>query len=164
MKLFIALSLALSFFSAGAQNLSIQLLASSGRQDSGKDIQLEWTLGDLVTTTAYHDEGMITQGFLQPEKIRLIKTDLSAENKDIHVSVFPNPASSYIYITHAGGNDNLTYQIQDEAGRPTGRSCALDASGKTLIYLGNYTQGIYFLRVFDIYGNLIATQKLAKLD
>ena len=80
-----------------AQNLSLHVLSAQGGSDKNDHIFLDWSIGESITTTAFGEYNILTQGFQQSFKENAIIGDSykvnSVEISGLYVS--PNPASSF---------------------------------------------------------------------
>jgi hypothetical protein len=99
-------------------SFSQQVIATAGSSGSGTGIQLSWTIGEPVTSTAQSTEFILTQGFHQGQP------DVQMETQSISLSVGWNIISSQVIP----GNKNLIdvfqpliaagslIKVQDESG------------------------------------------------
>lgn len=89
-KLFAIISLA--FTSACfAQQSSPEVVNSTGNSITNGTLVLEYSLGEIVTTTLISETNVLTQGFLQEEDIitGIFSSDISS---NIEVATYPNPS------------------------------------------------------------------------
>ena len=79
-----------------AQQLSPELVCSSGESFNNTSYQLDWSLGECVITT--HSEGtyVITQGFHQGSYEITAIYDLPYAG--VNIKVYPNPTTDFITI------------------------------------------------------------------
>ncbi len=125
-------ALALSF-SASAQNgLSASVLASSGSSSHSGKVHLDWTLGEVAVATLSTPSGFLTEGFHQPEILRV--EAVLPNRSDVPVSeaitVAPNPVSTL-----------LTIQIPETWSRSASAVSLFDATGQ-LVQSGQITPGV----------------------
>jgi hypothetical protein len=87
---------AFSSLAVQAQSLSPEVHSSAGNSFSNSSGQLDWTLGETVTSTLNAPGTTATQGFHQPD---LSITTMLAENESIVVSLYPNPVVSSLQVS-----------------------------------------------------------------
>ncbi|MCB0605942.1 MAG: hypothetical protein KDC25_13820, partial [Saprospiraceae bacterium] len=68
-----------------AQNFNQQVFSSNGGNNKDNSVNLDWSIGQVINTTVVYKDGILTQGFLQPELI-----DVSREGSDNSVISFMN--------------------------------------------------------------------------
>ena len=85
---------------AFAQSLSPTVIAPAGSSENGKNLTLNWTLGEPAIQTLETSNELLTEGFHQP--LLIIKEVLEASqlllSGQINVSVGPNPTASILHI------------------------------------------------------------------
>lgn len=74
-----------------------EVVASAGENLQSNNIQLNFTLGQLVNTTANSSTAIVTQGFHQVFS-EIVET-LATPDQLIDINVFPNPASNKLTIS-----------------------------------------------------------------
>ena len=77
------------------QNLTPELLSSSGGLHSGQNASLSWTLGEINIKTIKSDNTILTQGFQQTHLYTVFTFN---PEKIISATVYPNPARDIINI------------------------------------------------------------------
>ena len=144
---------------AFSQQVTPQVVASSGDYFVGSSSTLSWTLGEIAIDTYNGTSSTLTQGFQQPQ---LSFSEIENYAPEISMSVFPNPTSAEINLEIKENSEILTLQI-------------LDASGKLIFtdsYSGNsikkidfssYADGLYLLQVSSPENGLLKTFKIQKL-
>ena len=93
--------------------------------------------------------------------ISTVSNTVDLQNSDVAISVYPNPASSYISIENADLSANYTGRLIDVMGREITRFVVNGASLET-IDLTNVAQGVYFVELRDatnIYQQQVIVQK-----
>ena len=105
MKKLILSSLCLAgVFTASAQSIERQVVASSGDYFTTGTISVSFTVGEMAAVTSFLTSTMhLTQGFQQPEAVFTgIKTN-TVENSVF--AVYPNPATELVTIRFEGLTD-----------------------------------------------------------
>ena len=85
--------LLISFWSYG-QNISPEVISSSGGREVGTNMLIDWVLGESATTTITGGNNSITQGFQQPYYI--ITRIENVASIELDVNIFPNPTTKFI--------------------------------------------------------------------
>lgn len=142
-RLIILLFIDLLSFKVGAQNLNHEILSSSGETFKGTFIQIDWTLGELATSTIQSNL-QITQGFHQPHYLITNVSDIPDYIGNI--TVYPNPSSHLIYIKqNFKKNIFIKVLLTDLTGNVI---WSKDNSGSEIIQIENIsflTSGTYYL-------------------
>jgi len=158
MKKQICLLLFCGSASSFSQQLTPQVVASSGDYFVGASSTLSWTLGEIAIDTYVGTSNQLTQGFQQPEINFLEIEDLDSE---ISMSVYPNPTSAEFNFEVKDNSEILTIQILDASGKLI---YADTYSGNSIkkIDLTNYADGLYLLQVSSPEKGLLKTLKIQK--
>ncbi len=80
---------------SGAQSLSPQIISTSGTSFTNSSAQLDWTLGEPVTSTLSNSNNLLTQGFHQPNLLTSSIDDVPA---DYSITIFPNPTVDFLQL------------------------------------------------------------------
>jgi hypothetical protein len=77
-----------------------EIVTTSGGSMSNNAVQINWTIGEIITETISNSNNTLTSGFNQPvlEIISSIKTI----HENIKLSIYPNPSKQYINIKYEG--------------------------------------------------------------
>ena len=125
--------------SISAQVLSPQVIASAGNSFSSASARMEYTIGEVVTSTLSGASNTLTQGFQQPEiKILAVEnyTDLYTFN------LYPNPTEQFVTI-ESSKEDEMQVHIYDGNGK------AIQVSGifskKVTMNIELLAAGAYFM-------------------
>ncbi|HRG54284.1 MAG TPA: PKD domain-containing protein [Bacteroidia bacterium] len=93
-----------------------------------------------------------------------VYTPLPVQNltqDDFKVTIYPNPFTSQTNILFTEEQKNITIKIMDVVGKEIK---VIDFTGKELLLeKGNMKQGVYFIRIIDTKGNVIAQKKMILL-
>jgi hypothetical protein len=98
-----------------AQEISQEIISTSGDYSDGSSGQLSWTLGDLAVETYSSGDAKLTQGFQQP--IYEVMTTFKNLEYDFAIQVYPVPSTDYITVEFDQIQDNLEvilYNLQGE--------------------------------------------------
>ena len=80
-----------------AQSLEQVVIGGAGYSSiTAANSTLSWTLGEVITTTASSGTATLTQGFHQPITINPLSSNYL--EKDLRLSVYPNPTTEHITI------------------------------------------------------------------
>ena len=147
-----------------SQSLTPQTVAVSGNYFSNGAYSLSWTVGDLATTSLSNNNFVLTQGF-QQSFITVTPVVEIYNKKNININLYPNPTKDFLHIDIDTKNqdlDKITIELIDLNGR------ILETFTSNLplnpINLEKYTQGFYFLRIFQDDKNILMnTYKVQKL-
>lgn len=103
----------LLYVGLSGQTVEKFVLSSAGTMSQNQDLQLDWSLGQVVSGTQESGPIQINHGFHQTYIVSNPVFHWTAE--DIHIQVFPNPASDFLTITH--DQSQLLLEIRDLQGR-----------------------------------------------
>jgi hypothetical protein len=158
-KISILFVISIISFSAISQNLSPELVSSSGTHFSNATYQLDWSLGECVTTTHSADNYVITQGFHQENYS--ISVGITDCNTSIDITVYPNPTTDFITINIT--SDNLknvsNLRLTDTNGKVLLQEKVNEI--ETFLNFSEYASGVYFLSIKNN-NQLITSYKIVK--
>jgi len=131
----LVVALALSLSATAQSRLSPSVLASSGNSSHIGKTHLDWTLGDVAVATVSTPSGFLTEGFHQPEILRVesVQPDLpgtKATSASEAITIAPNPVSTL-----------LTIQIPKTWSSTASTVILFDANGQQ-IQTGQITSGV----------------------
>jgi hypothetical protein len=144
---------------AGAQ-LSNQLLGAAGASFSGTSFSIDFSIGEVFTTSLSSGPVLLTQGFQQPYHINMVSLPPEQDynqlvlGNEINIAVFPNPFSSTITI-----RKNHSLHLECVLLDITGRKLKVFelADDTLLIDLSELSSGKYHLRFTDEQQNQFST-------
>ena len=152
-------------FIAFAGSISAQsVVSTAGGTSKGKQLSLEWTLGEMSVETVSTSKGLHTQGFHQPLLIRKIMPVVPVvdELPDYLFKVAPNPVvSSFVVTIDSKIKSAVQVQLADAFGRVI-YSFAPSQSKTFSLSLRNQPSGTYYLFLRDAKGNLLKTFSVIK--
>ncbi len=156
-RLFLTVGLGIALLSANAQTASPELVSSAGESFNNTSYQLDWSIGECITTTHTAGDYVLTQGFHQNSYVITAVEDLRS---DIYMSVYPNPTSDFISLkVESSKAEDLQYTITDFSGRVLQTSNFVGDIEQ--INFSNYAVGTYFISVTEN-NQLIKSFKIIK--
>lgn len=162
MKKIIFITLAfLSAWLIRGQSLERSVLGAAGRAESGANIQLEWTLGELAVSRFAHPNGSINEGFHQV--YLTIETEKPLMASDPRFQIYPNPVGAELWVKAIlQTNEKVRLRFID----PTGRQLLADRMGIGLVQeqlnLQDFPAGHYYLLVVNDKNEVLHTAKILK--
>ena len=175
MKHLLYLLLCLMLLSSGlnAQSISRSVISTAGESSQGKSITLDWTLGEMATSTLTHDAGLLTEGFQQPSiQVELIApAELpvpvhgeTAHFEALEINAYPNPVSYSLWVeTNSSLSENGILQLVDAQGSiHLQQELSLDQS-KSELDMATLASGSYYLIVRNEEGAILKTLKVTKI-
>ena len=153
-------ALAMASVCIGQVQLERSLLAANGRSAQAGNVQLDYSLGDLVVSTATAPGSILTQGFHQTTYDFSTSVGEATSND---LTVFPNPTRDHVTILWTGAVASAAMvELQDLLGqvlwtgrRALGAPFDLDLSG--------HAPGAYFIRVNPV-GGVPTVVRVQKVD
>lgn len=146
-----------------SQEISNQLLSTAGQVSQSKNIQLEWSLGEIATTFFYNGDGLYTQGFHQPVIKKRSYDDNTLSIKSANIEVWPNPTQNYLSIKVLNSTDkDLTFALFNTNGELLRNIEVEGKDAQFTLNLEKLLPGFYHLKIFNSEGILIDHQKVIK--
>jgi len=143
-----------------SQTLTPDVWTTSGDYFTSANNSLSWTIGECVIETYSSTNNILTQGFQQSNYS--ITSVQETGNGNYSVTVYPNPASSFINIS------------AESAGAQKSRVELLDMNGSVIhsevfqnnlqLNLSGYADSEYLIRIYDEKNNPVKTLKLQKIN
>ena len=157
----LAFFLTLVCFSWGySQSLSPEVTASAGDHFTGADVQLSWTLGELMIETYDNGTNQLTQGFHQTNLMITAVEDLA---ETIEIEVFPNPVADQLTIECSDNSEDLTFTVYDIMGKQLLSEEDFNKNGLiNTIDLTTFSAGTYLLHLSNAENKTIKTFKIIK--
>lgn len=103
----------LSFMSLSAQTLSPEVVATSGTSFVSSNAQIEFTVGELVTSSITSGSNGLTQGFHQPQ---IHFSSIENSGDAFTFSLYPNPTDQFVTVASTEEMD-LQVHIYDASGK-----------------------------------------------
>ena len=159
MKKIITMSAVLCFFmwTGHAQLLYPEVYSCFGGDIRTDAFQITWTGGEPLFETYVANETILTQGFNQT--VQVIEEITFIEELNLHLSVYPNPASDYLVIQlnqeYKNGLSVRLVNIQ-------GAGCGIFKfnSSTAVIDVSGLAPGMYYLQISDPDSNAMKTFKI----
>ena len=142
MKQYILILVAFVGFKATAQTLHPTVIATSGTSFNDGTNQLDWTMGETVTSTLTSGSDMLTQGFHQPD---LLITAIENPTETVMVNIFPNPTASTIQVQLQDITNATTIELYSNDGKLI--TSQKITSTATQIDMSSYAAGTYLLSI-----------------
>ena len=141
---------------ASGQTLSPEVFASAGTSMIGANGGLEFTIGEVVTTTLPSGGGSLTQGFQQPNII-LVGVE---EFIDVYtINLYPNPVQQFVTI-ETNSDEELQAKIYNAHGQ-----LVIDHkvfTQKAVLNLDGIADGPYFLHITRLSGEAVKNFSIIK--
>lgn len=96
-----------------AQSLTPQVIASSGTSFSTASARLEFTIGEVATSSLTAGGNTLTQGFHQPE-LRFASLENYAD--DFAFTLYPNPTEQFVTV-ESSKEDDMQIHLYDANGK-----------------------------------------------
>jgi len=162
-NLLLLLAFLLFFINLNAQQISNELLSNSGQSSKNEVMQLDWSLGQIASSTVVQNDLMLTQGFHQPYKITIIKEENTTSPLSDMIRIWPNPTQSNLVVDLKNLTDkNIYVSVMDISGNKINRISSDNNTERMNINLENLIPGVYIIQVFDTAGILLEQQKVVK--
>lgn len=144
-----------------AQDISPDVIATSGSAMKNSELQIEWTIGEILVQPIQNSALQITQGFHQPDFL-ISGTETLPEDIGV-IRAFPNPVGDHLEIK-VELNQLLPLQIQlfDSHGKLCWTSSSESISWFDSMPTSTLAGGQYFLH-FLIGNQFSQTLKIQKL-
>jgi hypothetical protein len=157
---FILIQFLLLSLTGYSQELSPQVIASSGDSYEANGIILSWTLGEPVTETFSAGNVTLTQGFHQGDiTVTSTRTD---EFTEMNINVYPNPAGEFVNIDVEGKpNEILTVELFSLSGEKVLIRKDFRTEKYQQLQLKDLPAGTYILKIIN--NEKVKTYKIVKM-
>jgi hypothetical protein len=149
-----------------AQSLDRFVIGTTGGFATNSAWQLEFTAGEVATTTLQSGNFVLNQGFQQTNPP--YNTKIEAEQIQVEYSLYPNPTTSMVYLELSLEKAaDIRIEILDIRGRKTPvPDCKLKAitSVREEFDLSQLATGMYLIRIYGTSGEISKTFRIEKLD
>ena len=143
--LLIILSICLQSFIADAQEISSQIIATSGQDNITSNISCSWTLGDIAIKEYHSNAIILSQGFQQSY---LLINNISESNKQINCDIYPNPTTDKLFVLIKDEQlKDISVALYSAMGLPVWTKTHI--TGSFEIDFLQYPTGNYFLSISD---------------
>jgi hypothetical protein len=120
-------------------------LSAAGGEATGGGGSASYTVGQLFYNTYSGPNGSVAEGVQQPYEISVITS--IEEIPGIISAVFPNPVTEFLILRTELDGMNISFRLFDFSGRLLDEKRITDH--ETMIYMGRYSPGTYFLIITD---------------
>lgn len=126
-------------------------------------MQLEWSLGEIITTTVVGNNELYTQGFHQPIVVKRTFDNKIDTKNSANIEVWPNPTQNYLSVNVMSSEDkDLTFALFDLNGQQLSNIQVEGKESKFTLNLEKILPGFYYLNIYNAEGILIDHQKVIK--
>lgn len=155
------LFLTLLCFTLFAQSTSPEIISTTGEVYNGTNIQLDWTIGELVIETIEHSNDKLTQGFHQPEYLITAVNELPPNLASVRI--YPNPTRDNLHIDmELEKNNEVQIQLVDMVGKVLWEKNVIGKSIKEEKEMDPLPSGIYIVKL--LIGNHSQNFKISKIN
>ena len=163
MKKLLLVFLLLAMIKGQSQEISPNLLTSSGDFFTQGNYSLSWSLGEIAIETFITNNAILTQGFqqtnLSTSSIRI------ADVEDESMQIYPNPASDQLFISiQSELHEDLSLEIIDLLGVKKVTQFIDKKISITEINTSNLETGTYIVIVWSEENKVKFTRLLHKID
>lgn len=121
---------------------SQQVVTTSGDFFATSDVQVSWTLGEIMTATFSDTDVQLTQG---EQQSLFIYASVNENDNLPDISVYPNPFINAFTIQSSG--EPHRYVIHSATGQEI--LSGTIQSSQDLVDLGEIASGIYYIRIYS---------------
>lgn len=146
----------LGTYTLEGQYVSPSLISSSGMQIKSDQIQLQWSLGEVLIAQTLDLNFQLSLGFHQ--NMSSSSTSTSSLKPELAYQLFPNPATAYLHI-EVQQFGMITYELQDVLGNLILYGSFMN---NTNINTTSLPKGTYFINLSDRHKQL-GTRKIIKM-
>jgi len=141
-------------------SIAPDVFASSGNCFVNSTASLSWTLGEPLSETDISSTNSLTQGFQQPVSIVVTNVTEPISNSG-NVTAYPNPFTSTIYLQNNDEGKTLQVELVSMEGKTVFTKTM--TTQQEQFDLSEFSNGIYFLKVYNADKQLIQTLKIDKV-
>ena len=121
-----------------SQKISPVLLSSSGGYNKTGNISMHWAIGEVAVSRYSNNSITLNEGFYQGQIYLTSSEDISLVN----IKIYPNPATSQLYINDPENQIRNIYLINLQ-----GRDLNIDFKNFYELNISDVPSGVYFLKV-----------------
>ena len=126
-----------------AQNTDRTVIAAGGNSITTTALQVNWTIGESMTTARTIEALHVTQGYQQSEVVAELTTT-TPEAVELQLDVYPNPATELLNVRWNDPQATLRFRLIDMKGQ-TVKSGASDGNSLMSIPVTDIAAGTYSL-------------------
>ncbi|HZV70834.1 MAG TPA: T9SS type A sorting domain-containing protein [Saprospiraceae bacterium] len=139
-----------------AQALSPEVVATAGTSFSSPTETLDFTIGEMMTSSFRDGSIILTQGFHQPE---ILFVSIEKPDPEISFSLFPNPTERMITIESAK-EEMLQVRIYDSVGKTVATTAFFRK--KITLDLQTLISGYYIMAISNASGKHLISYTFMK--
>ena len=128
-----------------AQSILPEVISSTGQSFNNGSSQLDFTMGEVTTSTFNDGSTILSQGFHQPN---LLITSIISTETNYTVAVFPNPTSEFLQLHFDKLNQILVIDLYSGEGKLL-QSQKVSTTITLELNMSTYASGTYLLSVKD---------------
>lgn len=151
----IPLIVLIAWKSMSGQSMERQVVATAGGYAQTPAGALHWTAGEMAISPRTAATTYWGEGFQQVWVAPALSADDPEGTPAISFTVFPNPATDFLYLT---ADQPLAAQLFDLSGRAV--SELIRVEGQAEFHLADLPAGLYLLRLLDENGRLAGAAKV----
>lgn len=121
-----------------------EVIGSSGTVGTNGTETIQYTVGEVVTSTISNGTNTSTQGFHQTQ---LEVTGVEDVAVEYDINVYPNPTTSFLQVDISDLSEDLNMQLYDAAGKIVSQQAYLQGQSSETIDFTVLERGTYYLRV-----------------
>ncbi len=144
MKYFIFLILLFYNTNLQSQQLTPEIITTSGDTYQTNNYQLDFTIGETVIDTYSDNDKFLTQGFHQTSVLLVSLIDL---NTNFDVSIFPNPTQKNITIQCKENQENIIVELISVDGKILQKGKIPQGTLQHILDLSLLANGNYFIHL-----------------
>jgi hypothetical protein len=143
--------LSIFLFAVAVNSLDSQSINTQGRSLVSKNLQVTYSIGDLVIGTSQTSDIYITSGFLDTE----FRISSFIERPNLpEIELFPNPFNNFLTVRYnAEDYSELNIELYDILGNLIARLNINESNN--LLNFENYSAQTYILKISDNKGDFI---------
>lgn len=143
-----------------SQNPCLQLISTSGSTHRNNNIEISWSVGELLTESIINGDVTLSQGFHQTS-ISITEIYYRTDNR-LCFNVYPNPTNDFIHLrVDEPEKIHFQYKIYDTNGRYL-QTGSLNENGFS-VDIKHLAVGVYFLIVYN-QQKILSSFKIEKID
>ena len=145
-----------------AQVIERNVIGSAGITLQNADIEINFTIGELVVSTQNSDTCIVSQGFHQGNLN--FNTSIIEAYIDYKIKIFPNPASSNFNISFAENTKGFSVQVFDLLGKLIYIEQVPANQDQTVINSAEYRSGMYLIRLQGYDNQIVYTERITVVN
>ncbi|MEL6863718.1 MAG: T9SS type A sorting domain-containing protein [Bacteroidota bacterium] len=141
------------------QSVSPEVVGTAGDHYVTDEVQMSFTIGEIITETTESDDAILTQGFHQPTLMITAVDDL---DEQIAARAFPNPTADIVNIELDDPSAISYLEILSSTGQVLLSQRVSPSSNIHSFDLSDWVGGTYLLQLVDEDQQILKTFKIIK--